>query len=53
MTVEVWCINEREVDDRFVDPKQSALERNPEAKAFLEMSGKKMWSEDVPEKDAD
>ncbi len=45
--VEVWCVNPKEVDDRYVDPKQSALEANPEAMELLEMAGKKMWSKTV------
>lgn len=52
-SAEAWLINEMEKDDRFVDdsPQASAMAKNPEAVALLEMGGVKMWSEGMKAED--
>lgn len=51
-TIEVWCIKEKEVDERLIKQernKASALDRK-EDMALLEMCGVKLYSKDVRDK---
>ncbi|XP_045125360.1 MTOR-associated protein MEAK7-like [Portunus trituberculatus] len=52
-SIEVWAVGPEEEDSDDEDQKKSALDRNPEASAMLEMMGKGRVSEGLREEDKD
>lgn len=46
-SVEAWCVEKLEVDDRL----QQSITMNEETKALLEMSGKVLWSNSLKKPD--